>query len=127
MLSFYPLAAASQMVATALILVAVLALVVLRPRGLNVAWFAGGGALLALALGLLSARALLTIVDMTWDAAATLIALFLLSESLDANGFFSWAALRLARVADGSGARLYGLALLLTTATQRCWPTMARY
>jgi len=105
------------MVVAALILVAVLALVILRPRKLDVAWFAGGGALLALALGLLSARALGAIVHDTWDAAVTLIALFVLSESLDANGFFNWAALRLARVANGSGWRLYGLALLLTTAT----------
>jgi arsenical pump membrane protein len=58
-----------------------------------------------------------TIVHDTWDAAVTLIALFVLSESLDANGFFNWAALRLARAANGSGPRLYGLALLLTTAT----------
>jgi arsenical pump membrane protein len=114
---YQPFPDGSQAIVAALILVAVLALVVMRPRKLDVAWFAGGGALLTLALGLLSAHALLTIVRDTWDAAATLIALFVLSESLDANGFFNWAALRLARVANGSGARLYGLALLLTTAT----------
>ena len=105
------------MLVAALILVATLALILIRPRRLDVAWFAGGGALLALALGLLSARALGAIVHDTWDAAATLIALFILSESLDANGFFNWAALRLARAANGSGVRLYLLALLLTTAT----------
>jgi len=117
LLGFHPFTDGSQAVVAALILVAVVALVVVRPRKLDVAWFAGGGALLALALGLLSAHALLTIAHDTWDAAATLIALFVLSESLDANGFFNWAALRLARIANGSGARLYGLALLLTTAT----------
>ncbi len=117
MLGLYPFPDGSQALVAALILVAVLALVVMRPRKLDVAWFAGGGALLALALGLLSAHALLTIAHDTWDAAATLIALFVLSESLDANGFFTWAALRLARIANGSGARLYGLALLLTTVT----------
>ncbi len=104
------------MVAAAAILVVTLALIIVRPRGLHVAWFAGGGALLALALGLLSAHALLTVARDTWDAAATLIALFILSEALDANGFFTWAALRLARLANGSGLRLYLLALLLTTA-----------
>lgn len=104
------------MVAAAAILVVTLALIIIRPRGLNVAWFAGGGALLALALGLLSAHALLTVARDTWDAAATLIALFILSEALDANGFFTWAALWLARLANGSGLRLYLLALLLTAA-----------
>lgn len=103
-----------SLLATALLL-AVLALVLRRPRGLTVAWPAGVGALLALATGLLSVGALRTIVGDTWDAAATLIALFLLSEALDSTGFFTWAALWLARAAHGSGWRLYALALALTT------------
>lgn len=99
------------------LLLLVLALVVARPGGLNVAWFAGVGALMALGLGLLTRGALSVIFHDTWDAAATLVALFLLSESLDANGFFNWAALWLARLANGSGRRLYVLALLLTALT----------
>lgn len=97
-----------------LVLIAVLALVVARPRGLNVAWPAGVGALLAILLGLLSPSALVGIFYTTWDAAATLIALFLFSEALDSNKFFTWAALHLARFAYGSGWRLYLLILLLT-------------
>ena len=46
----------------------------------------------------------------------TLIALFLLSQALDSNGFFNWAALSLARFGRGVGWRLYGLVLLLTLA-----------
>lgn len=99
------------------LLLLVLALVVARPGGLHVAWFAGGGALVALGLGLLTKGALGAIFHDTWDAAATLVALFLLSESLDANGFFNWAALWLARLANGSGLRLYVLALVLTALT----------
>ena len=98
----------------AILLLVVLALVVRRPRGLAVAWPAGVGAALAVITGLLSVGALRTIFSDTWDAAATLIALFLLSETLDSNGFFTWAALRLARIAGGSGWRLYTLSLLLT-------------
>jgi arsenical pump membrane protein len=64
--------------------------------------------------GLLSFVALREIVNATWDAVATLIALFLLSEALDTNRFFTWAALYLARFARGSGWRLYILMLLLT-------------
>lgn len=100
---------------SAALLILCIILVIIRPRGSSVAWFAGGGGAIALALGLLSASALGTILHDTWDAAATLIALFVLAETLDANGFFSWAALWLARAAGGSGARLYGLTLLLTT------------
>jgi len=98
-----------------IVLLATLAAVIVRPRGLNVAWAAGGGAVVMLGLGLLSPRALTAIFGDTWDAAATLIALFILSEALDANGFFVWAARRLARLAGGSGWRLYALTLLLTT------------
>jgi len=98
------------------VLLATLALVVVRPRGLAVAWAAGGGAILTLALGLIGLRSLTTIFGDVWDAAATLIALFILSEALASNGFFVWAARWLARLAGGSGWRLYGLTLLLTTA-----------
>ena len=101
--------------AAGVVLVGVLALVVVRPRGLAVSWPAGIGALTVIALGVLSVAALGAIVGDTWDAAATLIALFVLSEALDANGFFTWAALHLARVARGSGWRLYAMVLLLTT------------
>ena len=98
-------------------LVVTLLFVVARPRRVHVAWPAGIGALLAIAFGLLSPHALLAIFDDTWDAAATLIALFILSETLASIGFFAWAALRLARLARGSGWRLYLLTLLLTLAT----------
>lgn len=101
--------------AAAIILIAVLALVVVRPRGLHVAWPAGFGALIAIAIGLLTTPALVTIFGDTWDAATTLISLFILSETLESNGFFTWAALHLARIARGSGWRLYVLVLLLTT------------
>ncbi|MBV9688093.1 MAG: hypothetical protein JO202_00110 [Ktedonobacteraceae bacterium] len=99
------------------LLVAVLACIVLRPRGLNVAWPASVAALIAIALGLLPLTTLRTILNDTWDASATLIALFLLSEALDAHGFFTWAALYLARSARGSGWLLYILILVLTLAT----------
>jgi len=106
-----------QIIAAAIVLVATLVFVVARPLRVSVAWPAGIGALLAIAFGLLSPHALLTIFGDTWDAAATLIALFILSETLASNGFFAWAALRLARLARGSGWRLYLLTLLLTLAT----------
>jgi arsenical pump membrane protein len=97
------------------ILLGVLALIALRPRGLPVAWPAAVGALVVVLAGLLSLPELFVIFGATWDAALTLIALFVLSETLESNGFFRWAALHLARVARGSGWRLYGLILLLTT------------
>ncbi len=106
-----------SMTVASLLLISVLVCVIWRPRGLSVAWPATVGALLAITIGLVPPLRLRTIFDDTWDAAATLIALFLLSEALDSNGFFSWAALHLARFAGGSGWKLYILILVLTTAT----------
>ncbi len=100
-----------------LILLAVLALVIMRPRGLGVAWPAGIGAILAIGLGLVPQHELLIIFGDTWDATLTLIALFLLSETLERNGVFTWAALHLARLAGGSGWRLFGMAVALTAIT----------
>jgi len=97
------------------ILLVVLVLIIARPRGLNVAWPAGVGAVLTILFGLISLPTLRTIFNDTWDASATLIALFLLSEALESNGFFTWAALLLARYARGSGWLLYALMLALTT------------
>ncbi len=104
-------------VAAGTILFAVLICVIWRPRGMHVAIAATVGALLVVVLGLIRPPTLLTILSETWDASATLIALFLLSEALDSNGFFTWAALHLARMARGSGWLLYALMLILTTTT----------
>lgn len=104
-----------QSVLAGMVLIGVVVLVAVRPRGLDVAWFSGVGALVVLVLGVLPVRALGAIFADTWDAAATLIALFILSETLESNGFFKWAALWLARAARGSGWRLYLLVLFLTT------------
>lgn len=104
-------------VAASVILIAVLVGVIWRPRGMHVAIPAAVGALLAVVLGLVRFPTLLALLAQTWDASATLIALFLLSEALDSNGFFSWAALHLARSARGSGWLLYILVLVLTTVT----------
>jgi len=84
---------------TGVILLGVLTLVVVLPRGLDVAWPVGVGAALAILAGPLSLPDLDAILGNTWDAELTLIALIILSEVLDANGFFTWAAPHLARAA----------------------------
>ncbi len=101
----------------AFLLLAVLLCVVIRPWGLPVVWPAAIGALLALVTGLVPFNGLVTIFLDTWDASLTLIALCLLSEALNSNGFFSWAALYVARLAQGSGLKLYILFVFLTVVT----------
>lgn len=101
----------------ALLLLVVVGLVVLRPGRLNPAWIAGAGGLAALAAGFASPQDLQAILAQSYDAALTLAALFLISESLDSNHFFDWAADKMTRLSDGSGRRLLFSLLLLTTLT----------
>jgi arsenical pump membrane protein len=49
-----------------------------------------------------------------WDAALAFIGIVALSVILDAMGFFKWAALRVVKLAKGSGIRLYFYVSLLT-------------
>jgi arsenical pump membrane protein len=84
------------------------------PKGMPVFIPAGLGAILAIALGLVGLPMLGTIVGRVWDAAFTLIGLFMLAAALETNHFFEWSALSLAHIARGSRWRLYILLCLLT-------------
>lgn len=96
-----------------LIFTITLVLVIARPRGLPIGWSAIGGALLALATGVVSVADIPLVWHIVWDATFTLIALILISLVLDAAGFFEWAALHVARWGGGSGPRLFVFIVLL--------------
>jgi arsenical pump membrane protein len=74
------------------------------------------GAVASLVLGTVSlgqaAESFLNI----WDAALAFIGIMALSVVLDAIGFFKWAALRVVKLAGGSGLKLYFYVTLLTAA-----------
>ena len=89
-----------------------LILVIWQPRGLGVGWSASLGAVLALAAGVVSFADIPTVWDIVWNATATFIAVIIISLLLDEAGFFEWAALYVARWANGSGARLFAFSIL---------------
>ena len=93
-----------------------LILVIWPPRGLGVGWSASLGAVLALAAGVVSFADIPTVWDIVWNATATFIAVIIISLLLDEAGFFEWAALYVARWANGSGARLFAFSILLGAA-----------
>ncbi|HET6724557.1 MAG TPA: arsenic transporter [Gammaproteobacteria bacterium] len=99
--------------AALLIFFATLALVVWRPRGLNVGWSAALGAAVALLTGVVSWQDVAQVWHIVRDATFTFIALIVISLLLDEAGFFQWAALHVARWGRGGGARLFILVLLL--------------
>ncbi len=84
-------------------------LVVWQPRGLGIGWSAMGGAVLALATGVIGWGDVPVVWHIVWDATFTFVALIVISLLLDEAGFFAWAALHVARWGGGSGRRLLPL------------------
>ncbi|MGE5187527.1 MAG: ArsB/NhaD family transporter [Betaproteobacteria bacterium] len=105
-------------IATAALLIfgSTLFLMIKRPFGLRLGYAAGIGAVASLLLGTVSfGQAAQSFLDI-WDAALAFIGIIALSVILDAMGFFRWAALRVVKLAKGSGLRLYFYVSLLTAA-----------
>ncbi|MBC2658505.1 arsenic transporter [Pseudomonas sp. MSSRFD41] len=93
-----------------------LVLVIWQPKGLGVGWSAALGAGIALASGAVSLSDIPTVWAIVWNATATFIAVIIISLLLDEAGFFEWAALHVARWANGSGYRLFAFCVLLGAA-----------
>ncbi len=85
-----------------------------RPRGIKLGLAAGIGALASLLLGTVALSDALNSVMNIWDAALAFVGIVALSVTLDAMGFFKWAALKVVGFAGGSGIKLYFYIALLT-------------
>jgi len=90
-----------------------LVLVIWRPRGLNEAIPATGGALVVLLSGSVSFSDLGIIGETVSGAAITIMSTIVMAIVLESFGFFKWAAEGLAAKAKGSGIRLFWLVNLL--------------
>ena len=103
-------------VAAVAVFVVTLFLMIKRPWGLRLGYAAGIGAVASLLLGTVSlGQAAQSFLDI-WDAALAFLGIIALSVTLDAMGFFKWAALRVVKLAGGSGLRLFFYVSLLTAA-----------
>ena len=89
-----------------MVFLAVMALVIARPRGLNEAWPAVGGAAALLALGLLSFGDLVAVWRETAGVLIFLAGMMVVSTVLELAGVFTWAASYAAKASGGSGRRL---------------------
>jgi arsenical pump membrane protein len=96
------------------IFIVTLFLMIKRPSGISLGLAAGIGAAASLLLGTVTlSDAAAAFVDI-WDAALAFIGIVTLSVTLDAMGFFKWAAIKVVKLAGGSGLKLYFYVSLLT-------------
>lgn len=110
------LGGAGLTVAAVAIFVATLTLVIAQPKGLSIGWSAGGGAALALILGVVHLANVATVWGIVWNATATFVSVIVISLVLDRIGFFEWAALHMLRAAHGSTIRAFFYMMVLGAA-----------
>ncbi|WP_104165280.1 arsenic transporter [Arthrobacter sp. SX1312] len=99
-----------------LIFLATLTLVIWQPKGLGIGWSALGGAAVALLTTVVSLSDIPIVWDIVWNATFAFVAIVIISLILDESGFFTWAALHVARWGRGNGHLLFTLIVLLGAA-----------
>jgi arsenical pump membrane protein len=101
-------------VSALIIFIVTLFLMIKRPRGISLGLAAGIGAVISLLVGTVTLSDAVEAFEDIWDAALAFIGIVTLSATLDAMGFFKWAAIKIVKLAGGSGVRLYFYISLLT-------------
>lgn len=98
---------------TLLVFVITMLFIFWRPSDLHEAWPASIGAGIIILTRIISYEDILDIINKIGGASITIIATIVMAVILESFGFFHWAAARLARLAKGSGLRLYWYIQLL--------------